>query len=327
MNVTGSFPLKNEHEMRVEREDAVALRWWPDAQLRRLASELQELCNAWMDAWALPHSASTAAPVDIVASKGLSRADASDSAGEYWMALPAPSNEEQAWWTVKLSVEGRGFDVSEVADIAAPDDRAVALVRAALFGSPRGALPVLTDSTQSRVADDVAAEAVEDWRVRLSKWIGGTAADRTDAPVIRERSSLPVRLAQPWSGAVWLSIDWGGHHFVLVMDFSCATRLLSSRDAVSTDAENTVASAGAGLVPVLTALSGETLCVSAELSPIELDLGALTGLRIGDVVRIPHALETPLLVRVNDGTPLFQGFLGRLDEHKALELQRADSAQ
>lgn len=324
MNVAGQFE-EGLHTVRTE-PPAIAMRWWPDAQLRRLAAELQTLCDEWMNAWALPHAVPMAEPVGIAASERFSHADAGDSAAGLWMALSAGNDEGQAWWTVESGVPSPGGAASETSRIDSPDDQAVMLVRAALFGSSDGAFPILADGPQSRIADGVATEAVEDWRARLNKWIGCAALDE-----VEERElvvgSLPPPLAQPWSGAVWLSIDWFGHRFAIVMDFSRAARMLGHHNVVSTDAGNTDTNAGVGLVPLLAALSGENLSVSVELSPLELDLGTLSGLRVGDVVRVPHTLETPLLVRLNEGAPLFQGFLGRLDEHKALELQRADSTQ
>ncbi|NWK44755.1 FliM/FliN family flagellar motor C-terminal domain-containing protein [Ralstonia pickettii] len=325
MNVAGKFSEEDRRTVPAEHQ-ALAMRWWPDAQLRRLAAELQTLCDEWMNAWALPHAVPMAGPLGIAASERFSHADAGGSAAGLWMALSAGNDVGQAWWTVESGVLRPGGAISETSRIDAPDNRAVVLVRAALFGASDGAFPIVADGPQSRIADDVATEAVEDWRARLNKWTGCAALDRVDERVLGA-GSLPVPLAQPWSGAVWLSIDWIGHRFALVMDFSHAARMLGHRNAVSTDAGNTDANAGAGLVSVLAALSGENLSVSVELSPLELDLGTLSGLRVGDVVRVPHTLETPLLVRLNEGAPLFQGFLGRLDEHKALELQRADSMQ
>lgn len=325
MNVAGTFSEEDRRTVPAEHQ-AIAMRWWPDAQLRRLAAGLQTLCDEWMNAWALPHAVPMAGPVGIAASERFSHADAGNNAAGLWMALSAGNDEGQAWWTVESGVLRPGGAISETSRIDAPNDRAVALVREALFGPPDDAFPILADRPQSRIADDVATEAVEDWRARLNKWIGCAETDLVDRAVLGA-GSLPVPLAQPWSGAVWLSIDWFGHRFALVMDFSHAARMLGHHNAVSTDAGNTDTNAGAGLVPVLAALSGENLSVSVELSPLELDLGALSGLRVGDVVRVPHTLETPLLVRLNEGAPLFQGFLGRLDEHKALELKRADSTQ
>jgi hypothetical protein len=68
------------------------------------------------------------------------------------------------------------------------------------------------------------------------------------------------------------------------------------------------------------AISGSPLSLRVQFADCETDIGRVTDLQVGDVVRLPHGLETPLLVRDTDGCAVFAGFLARQAGFKALEL-------
>ncbi len=68
--------------------------------------------------------------------------------------------------------------------------------------------------------------------------------------------------------------------------------------------------------------------IRIEMSPIELNLGALIALRVGDVLRTPHHLHVPLIVKgfakadEASADSLCFGFLGKQEGHRAVELSR-----
>ena len=65
-------------------------------------------------------------------------------------------------------------------------------------------------------------------------------------------------------------------------------------------------------VPLVHAMAARPLAISIELSGVELDLGALQSLQIGDVVVLAQRLDEPMLARSRDGgAPLCSAFLGR----------------
>ncbi|KHK58660.1 hypothetical protein PI87_02645 [Ralstonia sp. A12] len=303
------------------------LRWWPAAQLGRLAGDLQEVLAQWARDWGLPTAApgATCAPQAMAASEHFLGDGAADAIERSWIALRPGSTTERCWWTVGAPGDSSCVNSTEGRHDRTPLGQAGSSLLAALFAASHEAPMMLVDASAPWVATCVAADAVEDWCAQLRKWIGAPDGAGS-ASIAKTESVLREEILQPWSGAVWLALDWCGLRFQLVMDFSCATRLLGQHCAVSTGAEATQPVAVAALVPVLSALSAEVLSMTVELSPVELELGTVSGLRLGDVVRIPHALETPLRVRIADAEPLFQAFLGRIDDHKAVELQPLDTA-
>jgi len=76
------------------------------------------------------------------------------------------------------------------------------------------------------------------------------------------------------------------------------------------------------LAAITEALACRQLPLQVQLQGCELDLGALRELRPGDVVRLPHRLETPATV-LQQGRTLFSAHLGRQGGAKAVELAPA----
>jgi hypothetical protein len=73
------------------------------------------------------------------------------------------------------------------------------------------------------------------------------------------------------------------------------------------------------LVAATEAATNESLLLQVELDGCELEVGALQGLQVGDVVRLDHGLQTPASVR-HGGEPLCNAYLGRRGNRKAVEL-------
>jgi hypothetical protein len=80
-----------------------------------------------------------------------------------------------------------------------------------------------------------------------------------------------------------------------------------------------------GLTPVARALAHRNTQLRATLHPFDLELGMLIDLRVGDVLRTDHGLDTPLHVNAVDGDervgePFCRGFLGKSGLSRAVEL-------
>jgi len=201
-----------------------------------------------------------------------------------------------------------------------------ALARA-LFGAPRalsaGAGPGGGAADGRRapgLAAEVAQAAWEDWCGRLAGALGegaGRPAQDRSAPV---REPLG-----PWSGALALTLPWCGLELHVLVSGERVAGLLGPGRPPSE------ARPAAALTPVWRAMAEEPARIRAELRAFELDLGALAALRVGDVVRTAHALETPLEVKLHarGGAPalaLCAGFLGRAGSARAIELLPASGA-
>jgi flagellar motor switch/type III secretory pathway protein FliN len=114
-----------------------------------------------------------------------------------------------------------------------------------------------------------------------------------------------------WSGAVIVtSVDTPA--FELLLDGECVRRLVTtSVQAASLPAAQ----------PLAEALADRKLPLRVELAGIELSLGTLAALRIGDVIPLPHGLDEPLHVTTG-GAPVCAAWLGRRHGHRAIELAR-----
>ncbi|MFV8621707.1 FliM/FliN family flagellar motor switch protein [Ralstonia pseudosolanacearum] len=295
-------------------EAARPLRWWSASQLDVLALRAQALFDQWRGDWGLP-----VGPGEVGhCVKAVPAHPDAVQVDRQWMALFAGDGASGVWWTVRPEAHSRvhtrlgskGYESSAL-------DVAGAAIQTALFGvdaNPAG-------QTDPLAASGVGNDAVKDWCLRLRHWLGAVDDGEVSSPTepLHASLSLPTGLTQFWSGAVLLRLDWYGDTFQLVIDCTHVMRLIGPC-AATTDGAATERRSEALLTPVLSALSAEPLSMTAELNPIELDLGTLTGLQVGDVIRIPHALEMPLLVRADDGELLCQAFLGRLEDQKAIEL-------
>lgn len=59
-----------------------------------------------------------------------------------------------------------------------------------------------------------------------------------------------------------------------------------------------------------------------ELSGVEITLGQIQSLALGDVLLLPHPLTQPLHVVATQGQSICAGYLGQQQGHKAIELVR-----
>ena len=293
-------------------EAARPLRWWSAAQLDLLALRAQTLFDQWRGDWGLPVGQGEACR----GVKAVLAHPEEVQVDQPWTALSAGEGAGCAWWTVRPGGRSRAhFGGGSKGRDSSALELARAAVQMALFGedlNPAG-------QSDPLVASGVGGDAVDDWCLRFRHWLG--AVDGGEASSLKEplHDFPPIELTRLWSGAVLLTVDWFGDVFELALDCEYVMRLIGPCFA-STDKVNTEHRSESLLTPVLSALSEEPLSMTAELNPIELDLGTLTGLQIGDVIRIPHLLEMPLLVRAGDGALLYQAFLGRLEDQKAIEL-------
>jgi flagellar motor switch protein FliM len=69
-----------------------------------------------------------------------------------------------------------------------------------------------------------------------------------------------------------------------------------------------------------TALGPQKLQVQAQLTPVTVTLGDLSSLVVGDILILPHMLDTPLQVTDPQQGPLCDAWLGQRDGRVALEL-------
>lgn len=166
------------------------------------------------------------------------------------------------------------------------------------------------------LADDVTTGAVDDLASALAASFAAGTSEPAHSPSATD--------LKPWSGAVRIQLALGEN--------ASACWLHASAEALSTylSKPNTTRNSTSltKLAPVLRAIAHDSLSFRVELTPAELRLGDLQSLRIGDVLTLPHRLETPLSVLPGNDTsttPIGLAYLGARNGHRAIELLRTDT--
>jgi hypothetical protein len=258
------------------------IEWWADADLDAVRVLAEDACSAWVRDWI-----GGAPKVEIRAVRAHERPPANRQA---WVAL-GTRGERAAW------VEARSDDVEGVLHT--------------LFPTESG--HIASVSVQG-IAYTVAAKAhcalIEALRARLGLDAPGCEAEPDAA------------LFKPWSGSMLISVALSGGRAIAVL-LNCATaRSVFARDGLPKKEPCEPQPARAALDPLTQALAGRRLLLRVGLSSCELDIGTLESLRIGDIVPLPHSLDTPLAVSTVQGVHVCAGFLGCQDGVKAIELAR-----
>ncbi len=206
------------------------------------------------------------------------------------LAHEVASAKAQAWQSIGSHSGGGAW-------IATPPDPAAQLGRL-MFGS--------SGSAHAGIAEAIAHRA---WTAMPDALRAGLGLDATNP------SGQPdASLFAPWSGAVIVTLQAPFPLHVL-LEAACVQALVPVRGHAS-------ASPTAPLVDMVRALATQRATLRVELHGCELDLGSLAGLRVGDVLPLPHDLEHPLILSTHEGTPVCTGYLGRHGAVKAIELAK-----
>jgi hypothetical protein len=129
------------------------------------------------------------------------------------------------------------------------------------------------------------------------------------------------RCFQRWSGAVVVALHWCGQELRILLGGREAEAFLHHQKAIPLRS----AAEKAAVAPVWEAVSPLACAMRAELEPVELSLGAVKALRIGDVIELAHSLDRPVLAKTATGELLCEAFLGKAGTHRAIELLRSPS--
>lgn len=160
-----------------------------------------------------------------------------------------------------------------------------------------------TPNTESLAASATLA-AHQDWLARLKAW-----------PTEGANGSASVGAAvadcfAPGSGAVLARLVLGGH----------ACDILFALPTAWLPAQPVAKSRLPAPVPRSTALARIEVHLQVEAGRSEVALGNLLMLAVGDVIRLERSIDAPLQVFAPKGEHVFDGYLGKRGERKALEL-------
>jgi len=281
------------------------LRHWKAPQAEALCADMDREIAAWASDWAVqtvPEQGRDGEPAAVVSVVDDWSSEA--FAASVWRAWPAQDGSA-VWWSVAPRSRAAG-QAARVAQLAVMD---------AMFGT--AGRPVRATET---IAQQMASEAWDDCRQRLAACFGIAPFTPEPAGCGRE---LPEGLVQPWSGALGLRLSVAGMDVLLVVDARSMHRWAAARTPAAPVAR---AEPRTTLVPIAKAVAPCTAQLSVELAPVDIGLGVLANLRLGDVLRTSHRLETPLRVlgradRAADrGELLCEAFLGQQGDLRAVEL-------
>jgi hypothetical protein len=262
-----------------------ALRAWSAAVRTRVEDRVRAALGGWGEAWGV-----AGPPADAVRCEPL------------FDAATGRAARKPAQWH-PLGDAARGIWCADA--VAAH----VAEIARALFAVPLG----YGRSGASGMAGEIARAAWDDWAGRLSTALG----DDPLAPLAETAPGGDV--LGPWSGAVVVAAPWCAASIALLVAGDRVARVAGE------DGPRSAQPHARGVTSVWRALAGRRARLHAELEPFELDLGAIAGLRVGDVVRTTHALEKPVAVQLDGldgrhGSSLCEGFLGTSRGARAIEL-------
>ena len=294
------------------------LRWWSDEQQSILVLALEKLLRAWEQDWGLARTH----PAEDAVRCALACDAAPSSGAAQWTPVALDGACEAAcelWWDAAVSPRStRAGGAGLVRAASRPDMGAVLLE--ALFGSPSQPHAPSDGPGLAEIAVETAKAAWSDlWR-RIGEALHIAAP--TDSP-----SAHPDFLAallpdpqcfKPWSGAVVVTLHWCGQELRLLVGGKEVEVFLHH----GAPAAAAPAARSAPLVPLWDAVSPLNSTVRAELEPVELSLGMMKALRVGDVIELSHSLDMPLLAKTLDGEVMCEAFLGRSGGHRAIELLR-----
>ncbi|WP_211473819.1 FliM/FliN family flagellar motor switch protein [Collimonas humicola] len=287
------------------------MHWWPEADLARLAQALDAARARWRSAWLdqlSPH-ANEDAMTDIVCALA-HQADFQPGAGNWQPVLAENEDADSQVWLDASQVSGEAL-AAVLLNMTAPQSLSAkgspGLVSELVQAAWQDCIKALRSSLGS--ASVLYPESGRQPRFGASGGIG---------------QALPVRHMSAWSGAVRVSLPWCGLQLALHIGPGRVANLLGA------DKKETLPAAPAAsdaLVPLHKALSRQQTSLRLELSAVELDLGSLQALVVGDVIPLPHKLEQPLAVIGEDGKLLCGAYLGQQQGMRAIELVRVHAGE
>jgi hypothetical protein len=275
------------------------LTWWSRADLAGLGDRVGAALRRWSLDWGVP--------VGDVRACNACELPAREFGLAQWRPMPDLS-AGPAW-------------------IASTAEDLPALVERQLFGASD---PAATTAAGS-LASEVAAAAAQALRVSLADALQTTTVQHHSSAAVDSRTSPPMRDSRPWSGAVCIfaRIGTGQSEGVwLHLSPDCATALCADSKTLRCREPR-----AAYLTPLDEAIVGVPLRLRFELDAVQLDLGSLQALQLGDVISLPHRLDQPMHAhigqhpanaRARDSKPMCHAYLGMRQGRRAVELVRSD---
>lgn len=279
-------------DMAQSRTHARALRGWQAVQQEHLRRRLAALHVAWQADW-------------------LGIDGAALAEGEVQVAEPAPPDSEAprgAWWQFVAAAPASPPRSGERSVARSNERSAIEAIASQISGAAL--------RNAASLAYVVAQAAWDDWRQRLAEAAATPlgSIEEADAAEPSRAQAVPAR----WSGALLAQWPWCGGTWCMHLPFDAVSALLGPEAARPAP----VHAAAGQKISLAAALVAERLRAQVRLYDVELSLGQIQGLRIGDVVMLSHPLDSPAQVFGGGEAALCDAWLGRQGRHVAVELAR-----
>jgi flagellar motor switch/type III secretory pathway protein FliN len=286
---------------------ARALRWWTPGALNTLAMQVMPALSRWAQAWG----------VEVAPVRAFNACE-----------VPAAQASTMDWQAVGTH----------------PEDTSVCLWAGASSCSPAGQIAdAVWGTTVTRGENDAqalssplaATTADRAWKALLAELAGPLKIGATAVDDLAEHPAhVPGRDLKAWSGAVQLQIRFAGAPEAASIWLHLSPALAQALCLAQRPARSPAVAGKTKLVPLKEAVASRPLRFSVELDPTELKLGDLQSLRIGDVLTLPHRLDSPLTLRslrtTDEGQAIEPArvglaYLGARQGQRAIEILRTDS--
>lgn len=296
---------------------AKLLRAWSIAQHQAIEQVLGKVLNDWQAAWDARSDRSSSGqvrvqPVEVSPHDKSMRWMLTSSAASTSSSRPLPR-----WgYSESQLADTKPADFPTTSVFTDPETKALHALQVAMFGE--AVRPVTASIDGPLMALEIAQSAWEDWWQRL-----GVVLDLSSLTSGGTRDAAPA--PGFWSGALEVQISWWGARIRLLLDGSSIQQILNDHapESLKPHLQATSGRAPASVkVGVVQALSGNTVELRAELNAVELSLGQIQALILGDVIPIPHRLDAPAKILDRDGRILCVGWLGKQQTQMAVELAR-----
>lgn len=187
------------------------------------------------------------------------------------------------------------------------------IVRCWLFETPCHAAG---SDGKSRLAGECAERAFDDLLRRLAEALG-LDAKTGFGPIDRQIESPDFTRAGAGTVLVTVAIGTAALEFLLPAD--CITGFLNVDTTSDADCRDS-------LSPLSEGLAAQEVGLKVWLGEVEVTLGMLREITVGDVIRLPTLLDEAVGVSTDSGDVLFKSYLGVIDGQLAIELSGRSSA-
>ncbi len=283
--------------------DARDLRYWSKDQLSTLSTFFAELCATWAKEWECG-SLATPTAAQIICEPFV---DGLDEPLQAWRRLDTVVQEEAGSGAIWLNIKSTE---RQTAQLLGPQ-----LILEKLFGpESTDRVRLIHGKGSPEISKSVAGQA---WNDLLSEFCRplGVLAGTINANDVFEKE-IPAAYRRAWSGAVRLTFPWFGCHMQLHLSGDYVERIVPHRTRKNTFTQ-------APIVPLVEAIRHHKAVCTVELASVELTIGDMRLLALGDVIVLPHALDDPASIISGSRSELAQVSLGKLRGNRAVELLKS----